>query len=62
MEGNINQTTDQLAFFLMALVLRMHILTDLWKAFDCVCHDLLIAKLNAYGFDQNALKAYLWLP
>ena len=32
------------------------LLTDLLKGFDCINHDLMIAKLEAYGFEYKALK------
>ena len=32
------------------------LLTDLSKAFGCLQHDLIFAKLNAYGFSLPALN------
>ena len=38
------------------------LMTDLSKAFDCISHELIITKVHAYGFDQQAfelVKRYL---
>ena len=35
------------------------LLTDLFKAFDCLSHDLLISKLHEYGLDLASLNILL---
>ena len=35
------------------------ILMDLSKAYDCLPHDLLLAKLQAYGFSKESIRLFL---
>ena len=48
-----------LEYLRKALDKGMHtgiLLTDLRKAFDSLSHDILVAKLNSYGFSKLSLK------
>ena len=35
------------------------VMADLSKAFDCISHERLIAKLNAHGSDETSLKVII---
>ena len=35
------------------------VMADLSKVFDCISHELLVAKLHAYGFDEYSLKVII---
>ena len=35
------------------------VMTDLSKAFHCISHELLVAKLRAYGFHESSLKVII---
>ena len=34
------------------------VLMDLPKAYDCLSHDLLLAKLQAYGFSKESINYF----
>lgn len=39
------------------------LITNKSKAFDCICHDMSLAKLNAYALSLSSLKlVHKYLP
>ena len=49
---NVNFAKDFM-FALSSNVYRKNLIADLFKAFNCLHHVLLIAKLDVYAFDMN---------
>ena len=36
-----------------------YVLKHLSETFDCILHELMLAKLHAYGFDKISLTLYI---
>ena len=53
------QTKENLEFFLLENKLKKNQNTNndqIYSLFDCLPHDLTVAKLQAYGFSMGSLK------
>ena len=56
MVENCRQFLDSSGYSLEAAT----VLTILSKVFDCINHEFLIAKLNAFGFDNLSLFLFIY--